>query len=469
MLACVCFVTIFKNLFRNASVKNRLVLVILLFVYSIILILTLFFTKESPISIFPYPNYFHLESPEFSRGVVLSRTQNDQIEESNHDLPTVEGLDYLEYSAFQSSSLKHSKNYFLPTLISKTFSIFLNMNKINKEGFFYKLPIFLFFSVPVSFLVIFIVFIWRSKANDADLLRKNLIVVFVFSILFTLALLRIVFGFGYPESFIGIPRQDSVFNFLKGLVGPSIAPQGHIGIWGIEPRNSSMFAGILSVLLLLLGSNFIKASLALLILSILISTSQGLLFVFPFLYFMAINKKHYKLFIYFLLFIFAIVMHMLSDSIFNPFVLITLLLFMNYIRKINISNLKTLSRVNISHLNIFYLFTYIFILVITYYTNILLLVDSVFLNFLPFSQSEFYQGTYALWGRGFIQEYPGRIGSLILVLFLYRMLNLDFIRVKLQNVKTSKIILSKNIVLFFSIFTITLINLMIYIRITSML
>lgn len=442
--------------------------------YSILLALTLFFTKETPISIWPYPTYFNLDSPEFSRGTVLSQSQNSGVEGleikiDSNEPEVIANLSYSLYSSFQNSSFKHSKNYFLPTFFSKIMSNLVTEDTHDSFDFTYVFPIYLFFSVPINIFLLSLVIIWIFQTNNSNELKKNLIIFFILSILFILGFLRIIFNFGYPESYIGTPSSQSTFSVLKGVVGPAIAAQGHIGIWGIEPRNISMLIGTFSVLFLFLGSGYIKVGFFLISLSLLTSTSQGLIFTFPFLFFLLVNRKNYKLLLYFCFLIIVLFIHMLSDSIINLYVIFFYLIFIYTISTLDYSNLKFLPRRIVNSLIFWYISSYLIVLAITYKQEFLLYLDSIFLNSLPFSKTEFFQGSYGLWGRGFLQEYPGRVGTLVLVLLLYRISSTKFIDTLIQLPGYTKIRFSKSLTLISSFIILLLINISIYTRITSML
>jgi hypothetical protein len=401
---------------ENRALKRFVTLKLLILLsYLLLSSLTLFVTKESPINIFPYPGYFGVQNPEIEKSNVISREDNSIV----NTKPSIQGFDYSEYVALQNNRVfSHSKNYILSSSISKF------INKMISSGFIsvdydniLLFGIFVFFVIPI---IPFIFLTFCMSNNSYYKIDKIPFIIYIF--LFLLGFSRLLFNKGYPESFIGVPQISNFSQIIKGFIGPFLFPQGHIGLWGIEPRNTSMFFGVLSLIFLLSGKPMFKYSFLYILLSLLVSTSQGLLFILPHLVFLILNFKNkliIYLFCFFSLFILSLIYNMQSDKdLFLPIILLVIFTVI-LIFRINMFELRFPNMQNYLLIFYFYLIVYIVTLLITLNTQFYLSIDSNIRDSRIIRNSDLLYSTYVLWGRGFIQEYPGRIGTFLLVILLY--------------------------------------------------
>lgn len=419
------------------KINSRIVSVIILLSYTVLLVMTVSFSKESPISIWPYPQYFGVQSPEPDRGKVLSREDNAKTMPIQIQDDKIIGF---SYSIDQTSThFNHSNNYPFSTLSATIVKNLLEQFKLSDQTVnTATITTFVFFISPLLmfYLTTFLIFNYIFRHDDQFFSIRFLI---IFTSIALLGIFRILFKFGYPESFIGTLEPKTFFDWIKGIFGPLLAAQGHAGLWGIEPRNISLMFGVVGLIFLISNRpEMIRFGLVYILLSLIVSISQGLLFILPYLYILFKNKGRRTIrYLILLSFIFLI-----SLIVANYFVLFKalhfiILLILIIIILLKCKELNYFSKEDFYIMFFFLLLIYLVILLLTSRQNYLDSIDNLFLDLASFYNLE---NDYKLWGRGFLQEFPGRSGPIILLLSVISIFEIsrnfvrfDFFRIYLNN------------------------------------
>jgi hypothetical protein len=421
------------SLHQNVLITRILSFVILAF-YFINIIITMFVSKETPISYYPYPQYIGFNY--YDTGKLNSKFDEKvgTFQENligHKDIAIKKNEDLIYQPNGNAQKIEHKSNY--PFLNTSTIIVLEGIKIVNSQEFYnYKSGLVVYFGIGIISLVVYMIYTLKKLLN----FNSNGVTMSVYSHLFTLLLINVLNFFriglnkGYPESMYNL-NVKSISELVKGLAGPIFAPQGYIGLFGIEPRNISIYFSILSIITIL-HSGLNKTSIVGLYLAYVTSLTQGILYTLLIsILFSKIRSFKFILILEILL----IPIYNFDDNImFQMFVLLINLFCMIKISKFGI-HFDINHSIKINRNFLYIIFGYLIISIITVNSFYLKQFDQFLIGVMDYLTLDFIINDYMLWGRAFLLEFPGRVGTLILFFLINIFIIKFFSKLKLLSFK----------------------------------
>lgn len=378
----------------------------------------MFVSRETPISYYPYPQYIGFNYYDTEKLSTKLDEKAGSIQEKPIGLVDAAIKNNNEDLIYQPNGniqkIEHKNNY--PLLNTSTIIVLEGIKIVNYQEFYnYKSGLVIYFGIGILSLVVYIIYSLKRLLNY----DSNGISTSVFSLLLTLFLLNVLNLFriglnkGFPESMYNL-NVNSIPELIKGIAGPIIAPQGYIGIFGIEPRNISIYFSILSIITIL-NSGLNRTSTVGLYLAYVTSLTQGILYTL--LLSILFSKIRAFKFILILEILLIPIYNFNENIMYQSFILIV-----NLFCILKISKFGMHFQINYSIINrnfLYIVFGYLIIALITVNSFYLKQIDQFLIGVIDYLNLNFIINDYMLWGRAFLLEFPGRVGTLILFFLIY--------------------------------------------------